>query len=290
MKSICTFLLVVICLFADTNPLHAQWIQTDMPFGGKEGVSVFAVSDSNLFTGTRDGVYLSANNGTSWTAVNTGMTNTMVRSLAVLGANLFAGTNGGVFLSTNKGTSWTQVNKGLTNACVNALAVSDTNLFAGTNGGVFHSTNHGTVWTRTEPELLTELDSLLHDVDLSTGLTNLNVRALAGSGRYLFAGTDGGGVFHFDNPTDWDAANTGLDNLTVLTLALDGANLYAGTWGGGVFISTDNGTPWQSTNDGLADRDVRCLAVTFEHLFVGTLSTGVWRRPRSISDMLNSLR
>ena len=42
---------------------------------------------------------------------------------------------GGVFLSTNNGTSWTAVNTGLTNTAVSALAVSGTNLFAGTGSG-----------------------------------------------------------------------------------------------------------------------------------------------------------
>ncbi|HZY10247.1 MAG TPA: T9SS type A sorting domain-containing protein, partial [Bacteroidota bacterium] len=71
---------------------------------------------------------------TSWTAVNTGLTTT-VSSLAVSSTNLFAGTDDGVFLSTNRGTSWTQVNTGLTNTSVSVLKVSSTNLFAGTWGG-----------------------------------------------------------------------------------------------------------------------------------------------------------
>jgi hypothetical protein len=65
------------------------------------------------------------------------LTNTYVRALAVSGTNLFAGTFGGVFLSTNNGTSWTAASTGLTNTYVSALAVSGTNLFAGTNGGVW---------------------------------------------------------------------------------------------------------------------------------------------------------
>jgi hypothetical protein len=63
------------------------------------------------------------------------LTNPTVNALAVSGANLFAGTDGGVFLSTNNGTSWTAASTGLTNTFVNALAVSGTNLFAGTSGG-----------------------------------------------------------------------------------------------------------------------------------------------------------
>ena len=131
--------------------------------------------------GPGGGVFLSTNNGTSWTAVNTGLTNTFVSSLAVSGTNLFAGTGAdfggpggdGVFLSTNNGTSWTAVNTGLTNTVVLALAVSGTNLFAGTDGGVFLSTNNGTSWTA-----------------VNTGLTStLMSGALAVSGTNLFAGT-----------------------------------------------------------------------------------------------------
>ena len=82
--------------------------------------SALAVSGTNLFAGTDGGVFLSTNNGTSWTAVNTGLTNTVcLVLLPSRGTNLFAGTDGGgVFLSTNNGTSWTAVNTGLTNTYV----------------------------------------------------------------------------------------------------------------------------------------------------------------------------
>ena len=127
-------------LFIDN--CKADWVQTNGPFGGD--IRSFAVSGTNLFAGTFvNGVFQSTNNGTSWNAMNIGLTNTSVWSLAVSGTNLFAGTyDGGVFLSTNNGTSWTAVNNGLTYTEVLSLAVSGTNLFAGTyGGGVFLSTN-----------------------------------------------------------------------------------------------------------------------------------------------------
>jgi len=129
MKWLIYFLTLVVLL----NRSEAQWVQANGPFGGI--VSCFAVNGTNLFAGSiGGGVFLSTNNGTSWTAVNTGLTNTDVFALAVSGTNLFAGTAGGVFLSTNNGTSWTVVNTGLTNTYVLAFAVSGTNLFAGTLG------------------------------------------------------------------------------------------------------------------------------------------------------------
>jgi len=123
--------IVLVCPFAS-----AQWVQPNGPYGGF--VYALAVSGTNIFAGTNDGVYLSTNNGTSWTEVDSGLTYTYVQALAVSGTNLFAGTDAGVFLSTNNGTSWKEASTGLTNTYVNALAVSGMNLFAGTwSGGVW---------------------------------------------------------------------------------------------------------------------------------------------------------
>jgi photosystem II stability/assembly factor-like uncharacterized protein len=118
------------------------WQPTDGLYGGD--IRALGINASgHIFAGTwGGGVFLSTNNGTSWTGVNTGLTSTIVQSLAISGTNIFAGTfGGGVFLSTNNGTSWTGVNTGLTSSYVTSLAVSSHKyLFAGTDGsGVFRS-------------------------------------------------------------------------------------------------------------------------------------------------------
>ncbi|MGD0338143.1 MAG: FG-GAP-like repeat-containing protein [Bacteroidota bacterium] len=242
-------------LLLQREAIHAQWQQTNGPYGGT--ISCFAVSGTNLFAGTYfGGVFLSTDNGTSWSAVNTGLPIIRVNALAVSGTNLFAGTPSGVYLSTNNGTSWTAVNNGLTYTSVNALAVSGTNLFAGIlGGGVFLSTNNGTNWSA-----------------VNTGLTNTNVQAFAVSGTNLFAGTNGGGVFlSTDSGTSWKATSTGLPWKTsyVEAFAISGTNLFAGTYGG-VLLSTNNGTSWTSVNIGLTNTYVHTLAVSGTNLFAGT--------------------
>jgi hypothetical protein len=101
------------------------------------------VSGTNLFAGTwGGGVFLSTNAGTSWTAVNTDLTNNFVSALVVSGSKLFAGTwGGGLCFSTDNGTNWTPDNTGLTGMGMYmlALAVSSTDLFAGTSAGVFQN-------------------------------------------------------------------------------------------------------------------------------------------------------
>jgi len=264
------FLLVALLTLAAPSWLVAQWVQTSLD---SEDVRSFAAIGSNLFAGTWEGgVFLSTNNGTSWTPVNTGLTTTNVYALAVNGTNLFAGTygDGGVYLSTNNGTSWTAVDSGLTNNVVFALAASGTNLFAGTwGGGVFLSTNNGTSWTA-----------------VKTGLTTTIVRALAMSGTNLFAGTRGGVFLSTNNGMNWSTASTDLSDTTVWALAVSGMNLSAGTGvaildqprrGGGVLVSTNNGTSWSVANNGFPYDSVTqqypsviCFATDGPNLFAGT--------------------
>jgi len=280
-------------IYSFSNQLPG-WASTGLT---NTSVLSLAVSGTNLFAGTwGGGVFLSSNNGTSWT--NTGLTNgSEIRSFAVSGTNLFAGTTHGIFLSTNNGTSWTQVNSGLTDTDVRSFAISGTNLFAGTwGGGVFLSTNNGSTWTTASTGLTGNAVFAL-DVSgtnlfagtwqngvflstnngtswINTGLTNTPVYALAVSSTNLFAGTDGGGVFlSTNNGTSW--INTSLTNASVQTLAVSGTNLFAGTAGGGVFLSTNNGTSWTEVNTGLTNTDVGALAVSGTNLFAGTLRDGV---------------
>ena len=85
------FTVILIVIIATAITLNAQWQQTNGPDGGR--VNSFAISETNIFAGTSGaGVFLSTNNGDSWTEVNTGLTSTNVYSLAISGTNIFAGT------------------------------------------------------------------------------------------------------------------------------------------------------------------------------------------------------
>jgi hypothetical protein len=224
-------------------------------------VSPNGAGGTNIFAGTgtgKDGIFLSTNNGTSWTAVNTGLmtdaavTEWVFSSFAFSpngagGTNIFAGTQDGIFLSTNHGTSWTGSGTGLIiyPVDITALVVSPngaggTNIFAGTNGsGVYLSTDNGsTNWTQ-----------------VNSGLTGFNtlVNALAVSGKNLFAGVSG----------------------------------IIGTHSGGVFLSTNNGTSWTGVSSGLATDDVWSLGVSGNNLFAGT-DNGIYVRP--LNEMITSVR
>jgi ligand-binding sensor domain-containing protein len=220
---------------------------------------------TNFFAGCgtyQKGVFLSTDNGASWTQVNGGLTAAGVYSLAASGTNLFAGTIDGVFLSTDDGGTWTEVSAGLTNRVVHSLVVVDTYLYAGTSGGIFRSANNGATW-----------DMVIAGLGLP-----LSVTSLAASDTNLFAGTSYAGVFRSsDNGASWVEVNSGLSNPYIWALiaipdGTGGTKLFAGTYHG-VFASTNNGARWALVTD-LGDAFVQAFAVSSDgagssNLYVG---------------------
>jgi hypothetical protein len=72
------------------------------------GSAIFAGSDSV-------GVFLTTDAGISWTAVNSGLTDKRIFQLAAMGTKVFAVTLSDVFISGNNGTTWTASGPGLKN-------------------------------------------------------------------------------------------------------------------------------------------------------------------------------
>jgi len=135
-------------IFLSTN-YGTNWTDANKGITYNSDIYSLAINGTNLFAGTSGyGVLLSTNNGISWSKEHV-LQNGWVQSLAVCGTNLFAGTRGGVYLSADNGTSWTLVNNNLPlKSVVNSFAVAGTNLFAATDSfGVFLSMNNGANWT-----------------------------------------------------------------------------------------------------------------------------------------------
>ena len=62
----------------------------------------------DIFAGTKGGgVILSTDNGVKWKAMNNGLPESIVYSLANCDNVIFAGTIAGVYISTNNGANWT---------------------------------------------------------------------------------------------------------------------------------------------------------------------------------------
>jgi len=221
-----------------------------------------------MFAGAA-GMFLTTNNGSSWTAINNGLTDYGIRSIVINGPNIFVGTaSSGVFLSNNNGGLWTAVSNGLpASSHIYSLALSGSSIFAGTSS-VYLSSNNGSGWGNS-----------------GTGLpTSTTAQSLAISGSNIFAsivGT-GGGVFKsINNGATWTM--TGLSGGTnVYSLAIIGTYLFAGSLYGTVLVSSTNGSTWTLMNDGLPTNTViTSFAICGTDVFAGTSSSGVWKRPLS---------
>jgi photosystem II stability/assembly factor-like uncharacterized protein len=211
------------------------------------------------------GVYKSINNGVSWSAANTGLSNIRPTVLVIAKSNpstLFVGTFdlgstdpnyiSGLYKSTDGGASWNQANSGLpSNLYIRALAINPKNsaiIYAGignafsshATGGVYKSIDGGASWS-----------------PVNNGLSTKSVQALAidpNNPDTLYAGTYDGGVFRSINGGgSWSPYNAGLsgtESVTLMTIDSDNpATLYAGFSGLGIFkITGTNGIPVVTTN------------------------------------------
>jgi hypothetical protein len=136
------------------------------------------------------GLFLSNDNGSTWTPVNTGLSPTNhVNAFTVSGNYIFAGTyDVGVFLSTNNGTTWASINTGLNNAHVYKLAVKGDTIFAGCNNGVWRRSISELFQTSCSAQFTLTPDSLLlHHytaVNFASGAMPLSYYWSWGDGSY----------------------------------------------------------------------------------------------------------
>jgi ligand-binding sensor domain-containing protein len=253
---------------------YGQWTQT----GGPKGTitRTLSVNGTAVLAGTDDGMFLSSDNGTVWTAINTGIAHDTVLACTVKEGSIFAGTShSGVFRSTNNGASWTATNNGFPRDSLDTNSFSSVNSFASIGGamiagtfqkGISLSRNNGASWS-----------------PMNSGLTNMNIYALVASGNDFFSGTGaGGGVFLYSNAeSTWTVGSNGLAYIkgmtySVLTLAAGKNSLFAGTFCGGLYSSANNGESWRAVNTGLSANIVLSLFAYGDTMYAGTDFNGVF--------------
>ncbi len=292
---------MMLLILGTARPSQAQWVRTG-PAGGF--ADAFTASGPYLFVGTSSGIFRSSDSGTTWTQINTGLTDTIVTALGTMGTYLFAGTDtGGVFLSRDDGANWSPL-LGMTNVFpVSSFASLDTAMFAATiGGGIFRTTDNGSSWlpvnnglaSDTVEALITDGNALISGtytyggvsrstdygatwVDISQGLSYVYVNSLRTIGSTLFAGTYGYGVYRStNNGRSWVNPDTGLALYAyVYSLTAQGSTLFAGT-PYGVFRSKDSAASWAPSNAGLRDSTAYALCTFGRYLFAAT-AHGVFR-------------
>jgi photosystem II stability/assembly factor-like uncharacterized protein len=201
------------------------------------GISSFAGAGTKLFAAATTGIMTSTDNGGSWdfSAFSNG-----AYSFSSDGSVIYLGSKDKVFKSTDLGATWIDVSTGLGKGGIQALLFDGTNLFAGTpadSAGVYRSTSGGQSWNPAA-------------AGLPIGKV---IRSLISFGAYVFAGTEGDGIYrssdHGDSWAKTDVNNTLLAQEPVLTFCATDNALFAGAING-IYKSTDGGATFQRTLNG----------------------------------------
>ena len=201
------------------------------------GIGSFAKAGTKLFGAARTGIQTSTDNGASW---NFEPFSNGAYSFSSNGSTIYLGSSSKVFKSTDVGATWIDVSTGLGKGGIQALLYDGSTIFAGTPAdaaGIYRSTNGGTSW-----------DSAA--AGLPIGKT---IRSLISFGAYVFAGTEGDGIYrssdHGDTWAKTDVNNTLLAQQLVFAFCTKDQALFAGA-DNGIYKSTDGGATFQRMLNG----------------------------------------
>ncbi len=256
MNRIFTLLLI---LFFNTIT-NAQWSLCNNPNGALP--FSLTINNDTLYLGTLgNGIYRSTNGGSSWTQINSGISNMQIWNIAYVNGSLFASsTNGTVFKSTNGGDSWVLSNTGIsTTTIIRNFAFFNNKIFAtSTNKGVYISSDNGSSWTQ-------------HN----TGLVGLVAEPLLVVDTDLFVGVNQK-VYKYDSANqNWISKSVGIPNNTVTSLTytkdnLQNISLFESTVNtNDVTISTNKGDSWSVVKNGLPSVGVYSLLGIGTEVYLG---------------------
>lgn len=293
---LCCFVFCI--LFSQLS--HAQWVQTNGPYG--TGVYCFAANGANIFAGTNRGVYVSADSGITWTHRglsdvrsllfindttilagcylgfvrstdrggtwrgdwNSPLSNHVVYSLAISESKIYAGTDKGLFVSSDNGIKWIQIRIfGDFSVGVFSIAVTGTNIYIGTAGvSIFRASSKGTDWQH---------------LDVPYHLANQPlINALMVKEKTIYAAIDGAicAIYSTNNGDTWEETAAISSDSSIRAFASSGTALFAGTKRSGIFRSADSGTTWQQS--GLTDKSIQVITFYGTRIFAGTIDGGVY--------------
>ncbi len=209
-------------------------------------VTALALGPSGpVYAGTgNNGVYVSSNNGETWT--QTGLPGKWVTALSVNNnEDVFVALSGqqpppdgglypgGLYRSMDRGATWQYIAPPANNWWYQVAGLAfnaQGHVFAyGSQAGIWRSTDQGATWVSLAfPERWTAADAL----------------AIKPDGT-VFAGAWGAGVYRSsDNGDHWVQASRGLKAAMVYSLATVGNTVFAASEPEGAFRSTNSGQTW----------------------------------------------
>lgn len=222
----------------------AQWSQAGyMISNGTDTIRdchQFKGFGTNVYSPTDSGLFVSPDNGLSWTNITDGKPAVNLQKMYSVhvsaSGDLYAGSTRRLFKSTDNGGSWTWLNALPDSSQINDIAESGPNILvsfikSGVNG-VYYSSNGGASWT------------------LATGIST-PVRFFLTEGATVFLGGGATGVYKStDNGQTWAVLGTGFPATAgIWSVKHNGSAYFANSISGvGLFASYDNGATWNNAD------------------------------------------
>jgi ligand-binding sensor domain-containing protein len=186
-------------------------------------------SDSLIFAGCDDGLFLSSDDAQTWKRVSSFPSISVYSIIGVNGSIPLAGTANGIYRSDDGGKSWSGPIPGTKDYIVLTITtLPDGEFLAGSfKKGILISTDHGMQWKEIFPG---------HTIQ-SFVSTPDGIFYCISDGKKILCSKEA-----FDR---WEEFKSGsINNLPLMTLYADGNSLYAGT-AEGVYFYSDGSTEWK---------------------------------------------
>jgi len=262
------YILILSILSFLTNAYSQNfWQQTSGPLGGTV-LSIDENSTGKIFVGTRrDLVFVSENNGLSWTQSDSGFINPYfcpsIDAIAINDSDYIfvAGYSTGVYRSLDNGQSWEMLSNGMYRYDIYTLAIDHNGfIYAGVLDGlanVLRSTDNGNSWEE-------KSNGLGHyDDPMGFAIDNNN---------HIYTATYSGDVyFTTDQGENWiQILNT--SNILLSIAVSNEGYIFAGGWNNKFYRSYDSGYSWDTldvSND--PNQEINSINADISgYLFAGT--------------------
>ena len=285
------FVFVFLCIIS-CFPLSAQWVRCSNFQDPSSVLKDLTAINGNIYAATGSGVYISNNNGNTWTesglkynpvisiaaneqyvyvghrdgglsvSNNNGITweksnlpdSLDFETIAANGKDIFAATSTRLFHSTNNGINWIETN--LRSSVIRCIAINEQNIYVGSSNGFFASTNNGIDWSK-----------------YNNGLPNHSIKSIAVLDSNIFCAAIWSVFITNKTTLDWKVIHSFDDEIK--TFVVHANKIFAGTDYRGVFYSKDNAITWIDL--GLSGRNVRLLVVNDNTLFAGVSEDDLWK-------------
>ncbi len=230
--------------------------------------SIYADSDGIYVGVYHYGFFRSANEGASWSKINTGLKNLTISDIDGNSTELFLATFDGFYKSYKNAMNWMRYMNGISSANIYSLSQNSDYLFVGTSGsGLFRATKDLSNWQEMDlgnnNKFVTSILALENNVFvLVSSWTNHYYEE-------LFVSTNNG--------ASWRKLNPNLDAGQLETIVGNNNVLFIGS-DYGVFRSINSGNNWEKMSNGMPNNINSASIAVYDSIVVVTNGTsGIYR-------------